>query len=60
MSPELTQIWFRVAVFITLASAVLIPLQARDSAEFVIAVTSFFIGLLFIAILVVTVRRANR
>lgn len=60
MPPDLTHIWFRVAVFITLVSAVLIPLQQPDTAEFVISVTSFVIGLVFVAMIIVMVRRANR
>lgn len=60
MSPELTHIWFRVAVFMTLVSAVLIPLQQPDTAEFVISVTSFVIGLVFVATIIVLVRRSNR
>ncbi|MBM3128776.1 MAG: hypothetical protein FJ009_09155 [Chloroflexi bacterium] len=59
MNPELTRIWFRVAVFMTLGSAVLIPLQKPDTAEFVISVTSFIIGLAFLAALIVLARRAN-
>jgi len=60
MPPELTQLWFRVAIFMTLVSAVLIPLQKPDTAEFVISVTSFIIGVVFVAVLMVTIRRANR
>ncbi len=60
MPPELTQLWFRVAIFMTLVSAVLIPLQSPDTAEFVISVTSFIIGLVFVAVLIVIIRRANR
>lgn len=60
MAPELTHIWFRVAVFMTLVSAVLIPLQQPDTAEFVISVTSFVIGLVFVTAIIVLVRRSNR
>ncbi len=60
MNPELGLAWFRIALFITLVSATLIPFQPRDSAEFVISVASFAIGLIFIALIVVIVRRASR
>jgi hypothetical protein len=60
MPPELTQLWFRVAIFMTLVSAVLIPLQQPDTAEFVISVTSFIIGLVFVAVVIAMIRRANR
>jgi NADH:ubiquinone oxidoreductase subunit 4 (subunit M) len=58
MSPELGQAWFRVAVFITLISAILIPFEPRDSAEFVVAVASFVVGLIFIGIVVIVTRRS--
>jgi hypothetical protein len=57
MGPELGQAWFRVAIFITLVSAILIPLEPRDSAEFVVAVMSFVIGLIFIAVVAIVARR---
>lgn len=60
MSPELGQAWFRIAFFITLVSGVLILFQSPGSAEFVISVTSFVIGLVFIAVIVLVVRRSNR
>ena len=60
MSPELGQAWFRIAFFITAVSGVLILFQAPGSAEFVISVTSFVIGLIFIAIVAVVVRRSQR
>ncbi len=60
MSPELGQAWFRIAVFIALISCVLIPFQAPGSAEFVISVTSFVIGLIFMAVVAFAVRRSNR
>ncbi len=60
MSPELGQAWFRIAVFITLVSAVLIPFQKPGSAEFVISVVSLVIGLIFIAVVAFVVRRSNR
>ncbi len=60
MSPELGQAWFRIAVFIALVSAVLIPFQKPGSAEFVISVVSLMIGLIFIAVVAFVVRRSNR
>ncbi len=60
MNPELGLAWFRVAIFITLVSGFVIPFEPRDSAEFVISVASFVVGLIFIAIVVVITKRANR
>jgi len=59
MSPELGQAWFRIAILITLVSAILIPFEPRDSAEFVISVASFVVGLVFIAIVVFFIRRST-
>ena len=60
MNPELGQAWFRVAIFVTLVSAILILFEPRDSAEFVISVASFAVGLVFIAIVALVIRRSNR
>lgn len=59
MNPELGLGWFRVAIFITVVSGILALIEPRDSAEFIIAVASFVIGLLFILIIVVLVKRSN-
>jgi NADH:ubiquinone oxidoreductase subunit 4 (subunit M) len=60
MNPELGQAWFRIALFITLVSGILIFIEPRDSAEFVISVASFVVGLIFIGIIVVVTRRSIR
>lgn len=60
MNPEAGQHWFRVAMFITLVSAGLLLIQQPGTAEFVITVTTLVIGLVFIGILAVMARRANR
>lgn len=60
MSTEAGLAWFRVAVFITLVSLVLLPFEPRDSAEFVITVTSLVIGLVFMALVAIMVRRSSR
>jgi predicted Na+-dependent transporter len=59
MNPELGQAWFRIAVFITLVSAILIPFEPRDSAEFVVSVASFIVGLIFIGVVVIATRRSS-
>jgi hypothetical protein len=60
MNPELGLAWFRIAIFFTLTSGILIFFQTPGTAEFVITVTSFIIGLAFIAIIAVVVRWSNR
>ena len=59
MNPELGLAWFRVAIFITLVSGLLALIEPRDSAEFIVSVASFVIGLVFILIIVVMIKRSN-
>lgn len=58
MSSDIGQAWFRIAIFITVVSGILILIEPRDSAEFVISVLSFVIGLIFIGIVVIATRRS--
>jgi hypothetical protein len=60
MNPELGRAWFRVAIFFTLTSGGLLFFVAPGTAEFVITVTSFIIGVVFIAIIALVVRWSNR
>ena len=57
MNPEAGQAWFRIAVMITLVSAVLSFLTKPDSAERIVAVITLVIGLVFIGVIVYLVRR---
>jgi hypothetical protein len=57
MSPELGQAVFRIAFFITFLSGLLLLFLNRQSAEFVAATVTFVIGLIFILVIVVIVRR---
>ncbi len=60
MGPEAGQAWFRIAVTIALVSAVLLFVTERGSAAFVVSGLTLGIGLVFIAVIVVLIRRANR
>lgn len=57
MSPELGQAVFRIAFFITLLSGLLLLFLNHRSAEFVAATITFVIGLIFILVILVIVRR---
>jgi len=59
MNPQLSLAWFRVAIFITIVSGILALIEPHDSAEFVVSVTSFVIGLLFVGIIVTILKRSN-
>lgn len=60
MNPEAGQAWFRIAMLITLVSAALLFLIEPGTAEFVVTVTTLVIGLLFIGVIAVFVRRGSR
>jgi hypothetical protein len=57
MNPEAGQAWFRIAMMITLVSAVLVYFTEPDTAERVVSMLTLLIGLLFIGIIVILVRR---
>ena len=60
MSPEAGQAWFRIALLITLAAAALAYFTEPGSAERVVSVMTLLIGVLFIGVIVVSVRRNRR
>jgi hypothetical protein len=57
MNPEAGQAWFRIAMMITLVSAALVFLTKPGTAERVVSVVTLLVGLLFITIIVILVRR---
>ncbi len=57
MSPDLGQAVFRIAFFITFLSGLLLLFLDHRSAEFVAATITFVIGLIFILVIVVLIRR---
>ncbi|MDY6875811.1 MAG: hypothetical protein SWK90_06360 [Chloroflexota bacterium] len=60
INPQLGQAAFRIAFYITLVSAVLIFFLKPGSAEFVVAVITLFIGVVFISLITLAVRRSSR
>ena len=60
ISPQLGQAIFRIAFYITLVPAALMLFLEPDSAEFVVAGVTLLIGLVFIALIVLIVRRFSR
>ncbi|HXD08509.1 MAG TPA: hypothetical protein VN653_00500 [Anaerolineales bacterium] len=57
MNPEAGRAWFRIAMTITLASAVLVYLTEPGSAERIVSTLTLLMGLLFIGTILVLVRR---
>jgi len=57
MNPDVGRAWFRIATTITLVSAVLVFLTKPGTAERVVSVITLIIGLLFIATIIILIRR---
>ncbi len=59
MSPEAGQLWFRVAVFITLTSLALLFFQQPGTAEFVVTVLALGVGIIMIALIAIIARKSQ-
>lgn len=57
MNPDAGRAWFRIATTITLISAVLVYFTELGTAERVVSVITLIIGLLFIGVIIVLIRR---
>lgn len=60
ISPQLGRAVFRIIVFITVTSLILLPFVRPGSAEFVVTVVTLAIGICFGVVLYVLVRRQPR
>lgn len=60
MTPEMGKGFFRIAVFITLVSLVLLPFLTPGTAEFVVDVFALIVGLVSIIIVAVLARWSAR
>ncbi|OQA21783.1 MAG: hypothetical protein BWY63_01137 [Chloroflexi bacterium ADurb.Bin360] len=59
MSPEAGQLWFRVAIFITLTSLALLFFQQPGTAEFVVTVLALGVGIIMIALIAIIARKSQ-
>jgi hypothetical protein len=57
MNPEAGRAWFRIAMTITLVSAVLVYFTEPGTAERVVSIITLLIGLLFSGTIIVLIRR---
>ena len=57
MNPEAGRAWFRIALTITLMSAVLISFTDSGTAERIVSAITLLIGLLFIGVIIFLIRR---
>ncbi|MBN2390768.1 MAG: hypothetical protein JXR84_08595 [Anaerolineae bacterium] len=60
MNPQLGKAVFRIIVFITVTSLLLLPFVKPGSAEFIVTVVTLTIGIFFGIVLFVLVRRQSR
>ncbi len=60
MPPEMGRAFFRIAMFVALTSAVLLPFLTPGTAEFVVDVLALGVGLLFIGIVAFLARWSAR
>ncbi len=60
MDPEAGRAWFRIATLITLVAVVLVYLTKPDTAERIVSVLTLLIGLLFVGLIIILVRRNRR
>lgn len=59
MSPEAGQVWFRVAIFITLVSVVLLFFQQPGTAEFVVTILGLGAGIVMTTLIYIIVRNSH-
>lgn len=59
MDPEVLRGGFRLAVFVALVAAAMLPFQDRESAEFVVTVLALVVGLAFAVGVAALARRAS-
>jgi len=57
MNPDAGRAWFRIATMITLVSAVLVFLTEPGTAERIVSITTLLMGLIFIGVIVILIRR---
>lgn len=56
MDPQILRAGFRIAVFIAATAAILLIVEPRDSAEFVVSAMALVVGVAFLSLVVVLVR----
>lgn len=60
MPPEMGRSFFRIAFFVTLVSAALLPFLTPGTAEFVVDVLALGVGLVFVGLVAFFARRSAR
>ncbi len=60
MNPEAAKAGLTVALFVAVAAALILPLEAPGSAEFVVTLLALGIGLLATGVIAFVIRRSSR
>ncbi len=60
MNPEAAKAGLTVALFVAIAAALILPLETPGSAEFVVTVLAWGIGLLATGVIAFVIRRSSR
>ena len=55
MDPQILRAGFRIATFVTATAALLLLVEPRDSAEFIVSVMALVIGLTFVSVVAILV-----
>ena len=55
MDPQILRAGFRIATFVTATAALLLMLEPRDSAEFIVSAMALAVGLIFVTLVAVLV-----
>ncbi len=60
MNPQAAKSGLALALFVVIASVLMLPLQAPGSAEFVVTVIALVVGLLSLGVIAFAIRRLSR
>ncbi len=60
MNPEAAKAGLTVALFVAVAAALILPLEVPGSAEFVVTLLAFGIGILATGVIAFVIRRSSR
>jgi hypothetical protein len=60
ISPEAGQMWFRIAFIIVALSVILLLTLTPGSEAYVVSVMSLVVGLVFMLVLIILIRRSQR
>ncbi len=60
MNPQMAKAGLGLGFFVIVAAALILPLQAPGSAEFVVTVLALIVGIVMVAVVAFAIRRLSR